>query len=120
MRTEPLRLERMRQGVHLPGAVYIYERNAAGKFVARGKLVSTDSSTDDGFGAAISTAGRVMLVGAPGSGAAYIFRRSSTGVWHQHQTLGRDRGSGALVDLEAAVAIDRGMIVVGAPGAARR
>lgn len=57
-----------------------------------------------------------MVVGAPRTGAAYIFRRSSTGVWRQHQILvatdiGRSGGFGA------AVAIDRAMIIVGAPSA---
>jgi hypothetical protein len=101
-----------------PGTVYIYERSATGKFVLRGKLVSTDSAPNDGFGRAISTAGPVMVVGSPGLGIAYVFRRNSSGVWRQHQTLiaselppGTNRAG-----FGATVAIDRGMIIVGAPG----
>lgn len=94
-----------------PGSVYIYQRNAAGQFIARGKLVSPDASPDDGFGTSISTAGAAMVVGAPGIGRAYVFNRNSSGVWRHHQTLVASDGAG----LGEAVAIDRGMIVVGAP-----
>ena len=100
-----------------PGAVYIYQRNAAGKFIARGKLVCTGSTPNDGFGQAISTAGPVMVVGAPGIGTAYIFRRNSTGIWRQHQTLiASDLESGTNhTGFGGTVAIDRGMIIVGRP-----
>jgi hypothetical protein len=100
-----------------PGVVYIYERSATGKFVLRGKLVSTDSALNDGFGAAISTAGPVMVVGSPGIGTAYVFRRNSSGVWRQHQTLiasELEPGSNR-TGFGVTVAIDRGMIIVGAP-----
>jgi hypothetical protein len=101
-------------GFHVPGAVYIYERNTSGNFVARGKLVATDSLPNDAFGASISRAGRVMVVGAPGRGAAYVFRRNSAGVWRPVQTLmANELGFGGAFG--AAVAIDRGMIIVGAP-----
>lgn len=94
----------------VPGAVYIYERNTAGKFGARGKLVSTDGSP---IGGSISMAGPVMVVG--GAGAAHIFRRNSAGVWRHAQTLiANELGFGG--GFGAAVAIDRGMIIVGAPG----
>ena len=101
-----------------PGAVYIYERSATGKFVPRGKLVSTDSAPNDGFGQSIGMAGPVMVIGSPGIGTAYVFRRNSTGVWRQHQTLIASElvpGTNGF-GFGAAVAIDRGMIIVGAPG----
>ena len=97
-----------------PGAVYIYERNTAGKFVARGKLVAPDGPPDRSFGASISMAGPVMVVGAPDRGAAYIFRRNSAGVWRPAQTLiANELGFGSRFG--ESVAIDRGMIIVGAP-----
>jgi hypothetical protein len=97
-----------------PGAVYIYERNSTGRFIPRGKLVSTDSSPSDGFGTDISMTSSVIVVGAPGTGAAYVFRRNTSGSWRHHQTLiaselDRPYGFGT------AVAIDRAMIIVGAP-----
>jgi hypothetical protein len=100
----------------VPGAVYIYQRDAAGRFVVRGQLALTDSRPNDAFGSSISTAGPVMVVGAPGLGRAYVFRRTTTGAWRQHQTLlASELGTGGAA-FGATVAIDRGMIVVGAPG----
>jgi hypothetical protein len=97
------------------GVVYIYERNAAGQFAQRGKLVPPDGALGDGFGSSISTAGPVMVVGAPFVGRAYVFRRNSTGVWRYQQTLiPSELGAGG-ASFGGAVAIDRGMIIVGAP-----
>lgn len=97
-----------------PGAVYIYQRNSTGRFIPRGKLVSTDSSPDDDFGHDISMTSSLMVVGAPGTGTAYVFRRSSNGSWRHHQTLiASELGTG--FGFGTAVAIDRGMIIVGAP-----
>jgi hypothetical protein len=101
------------------GAVYIYERDAAGQFTRRQKLVSPDGPSSnefgDGFGSAISTAGAVMVVGASSIGRAFVFRRNSAGVWRYQQTLiPSELGTGGAA-FGAAVAIDRGMIVVGAP-----
>jgi hypothetical protein len=102
-----------------PGAVYLYQRDSAGKFIARGKLTDPNSTIFDGFGASIGTAGPVMVVGASGNGRAYIYRRNSSGVWQRTQTLvpsdlGTRPGGGA-GGFGAAVAIDRQMIIVGAP-----
>jgi hypothetical protein len=105
-----------------PGAVYVFEQDATGKFVRRAKLVS-DNGANERFGVDISMAGfgNVMVIGSPNesfdaTGAAYIFKRTSAGVWRRHQklvaaeTLPRDA-------FGTAVAIDNGMILVGAPGA---
>lgn len=99
----------------LPGAVYIYERDATGKFIARGKLLSPDSSVFDGFGASISMGGQAMVIGAPGNEAAYIFRRNSAGVWRHNQKLVPSDQPSLHTGFGAAVAIDRQMIIVGAP-----
>jgi hypothetical protein len=98
------------------GEIYIYQRDAAGKFIRRGQLASPDG-TPRSFGSAIGMAGSVMVVN--GGGAVYVFRRSSTGVWRHRQTLFASEligtEEGARAEFGAAVAIDRGMIVVGAP-----
>jgi hypothetical protein len=102
---------------NLPGAVYIYERDATtGKFIARGKLLSPDASVFDSFGASISMGGQAMVIGAPGSNAAYIFRRNSLGVWRNNQKLVPSDRPALHPGFGAAVAIDRQMIIVGAPG----
>jgi hypothetical protein len=98
----------------VPGAVYIYERNSTGRFIPRGKLVSTDSSPNDDFGRDVSMTNSVIVVGAPGTGTAYVFRRNTSGSWRHHQTLiasELDRPSA----FGTAVAIDQAMIIVGAP-----
>jgi FG-GAP repeat len=109
----------VRSHAQRPGAVYLYQRDSAGKFIARGKLTDPNSSISDGFGASISTAGPVMVVGAPNKGHAYIYRRNSSGVWQRTQTLvPSDRGTrpdGGRGGFGTAVAIDRQMIIVGAP-----
>ena len=96
------------------GAVNIYQRDAAGKFTLRQKLVSPDSAPNDGLGD-VGMAGPTMVIG--GKGKAYVFRRNSTGVWRHLQTLiPSDFGTeGAPTGFGSAVAIDRGMIIVGAP-----
>ena len=100
---------------NLPGSVYIYERDAAGKFIARGKLLSPDSSTFDGFGTSISMGGQAMVIGAPGTDAAYIFRRNSAGLWRHNQKLVPSVQPALHAGFGTAVAIDRQMIIVGAP-----
>jgi hypothetical protein len=106
----------------LRGKAYVYELNAAGKFVFRSALTASDAHERDAFGTSVSVASGVIVIGAPGdnslrstaTGAAYVFRRNSSGAWVQRQKLvatesqARDR-------FGAAVAIDKGMIVVGAP-----
>lgn len=102
-------------------AVYVYERDASGKFVRRATLRASDGYRDDNFGADIAMTNAVILIGAPGrdgldptTGAAYIFGRNSSGTWVQRQRLiavESEPGD----DFGAAVAIDKGMILVGAP-----
>ena len=101
-------------------AVNIYQRDASGKFTLRQKLVSPDSAPNDRLGG-VSMAGPTMVVG--GRGRAYVFRRNSTGVWRHRQTLiASELGTeeGARAGFGGVVAIDRGMIIVGAPGLGRR
>jgi hypothetical protein len=100
--------------IGLSGAVNIYQRNVAGKFILSQKLVSPDSAPNDRLGD-ISMAGPTIVVG--GNGRAYVFRRNSAGVWRHWQTLiASESGTeGAPTGFGSAVAIDRGMIIVGAP-----
>jgi hypothetical protein len=94
------------------GAVYVFVRDGTGKFVRRAKLLPSDSRVGDEFGRDISMAGPVMVVGGS---AAYVFRRNSSGQWRQHQKL--TSTDNRALGFGAAVAIDRGMIIVGAPSA---
>ncbi len=92
------------------GVVDVYELAANGKLVKRATLKATDGTT--GFGADVAIAGNALVVGA--DGAAYVFRRRSDGTWVKTQKLiGAD--SSPVRSFGAAVAIDQGMIIVGAP-----
>jgi hypothetical protein len=100
------------------GTVYVYERNAAGSFVLRTTLLPTDSHIGDSFGHDVSVASGVIVIGAPrsGAGAAYVFRRNSSGAWVQRQRLvSAEAQTGEASLFGWAVAIDKSMIAVGAP-----
>jgi hypothetical protein len=90
--------------------VHVYELASTGKFVKRATLRATDGS--EGFGADVATAGNVLVVGA--NSAAYVFRRRSDGTWVKTQKLVA-ADSSPVSSFGAAVAIDQGMIIVGAP-----
>jgi len=91
--------------------VYVYQLAANGKLVQRATLRAPDSSVV-GFGSAVAVAGNVAVVGA--RGAAYLFRRRSDGTWVRSQKLvGAD--TSPVASFGGAVAIDRDMILVGAP-----
>ena len=96
---------------HFAGSlVHVYELASTGKLVKRATLRASDGTT--GFGVDVATAGNVLVVGA--NGAAYVFRRRSDGTWARTQKLiGAD--SSPVSSFGAAVAIDQGMIIVGAP-----
>lgn len=95
------------------GLLYIFERNAAGKFVRRARI--TGPAGEPAFGRAIAMTKREVVVGSNFS--AYLFGRNSSGNWVQRQRLvlaNPDRGFGD-GDFGANVAIDQGMILVSAP-----
>ena len=97
----------------LGNVVYIYELNLNGKFVRRATLKASDASPTDWFGRDVGVAGNTVVVGAPGPNAAYVFKRRSDGRWVESQKLlTAEQAQG---DFGEGVAIDRGMIIVGAP-----
>jgi hypothetical protein len=98
------------------GVVYIHELGSNGKFVRRTTLRPSDSDSLrlDSFGSDVGVAGNTVVVGEPQNGAAYVFRRTSDGAWIETQKLvGAD--SSPVGSFGRAVAIDRSMIIVGAP-----
>lgn len=111
------------RGGALPSIVYIFEVDSTGRFVPRGKLTGPANEL---FGADLSMARTTLVVGSPGGrsrlrqfglfhhgpGSAYVFKRDSSGRWRQTQRLVATRTAGGF---GSAVAIDRGMIIVGAP-----
>src|SRR5918998_1554027 len=87
------------------GAVYIFERDAAGRWVERAKLTTSDAAAGDRFGRSLALHGGVLLVGSPGhaesQGRAVLFRRTGTG-WAREAILegANARATGAAVLLE--------------------
>lgn len=97
------------------GAVYVFVRSGT-TWTQQANLTASNAAAGDGFGKAVAISGDTLVVGAPsqaGSGAIYIFVRSA-GVWTQQPFLkasNADSGD----NFGAAVAIDGGTLVVGAP-----
>jgi hypothetical protein len=111
------------RGSALPSVVYLFGLDATRKFVRRGKLTGP---TNELFGADLSMTNTTLVVGSPGGrsrvrqfglfhhgpGSAYVYQRDSNGLWRLRQRLVAARPSGGF---GSAVAIDSGMIIVGAP-----
>ena len=111
-----------------PSLVFIYELTSNQQFVLRAIVKPSDSVHNDNFGTSLSMTAREFVVGSPGGldgrverfgvpqfnqpGAAYRFRRNSSGKWVQVQRL---QPAVPAEGFGTSVAIDRGMILVGAP-----
>ncbi len=111
--------QRMVIGAPQAGAVYLYERDAAG-WGYSATLQPAVGSASDHFGGAVGLHGDTVVVGARSadvaginSGAAYVFQRIA-GDWQQQATLVADESSVTLDYFGTAVGIDQDVIVVGA------
>jgi hypothetical protein len=104
------------------GSAYVFETDSSGKFVQRARLQPANADAHDHFGSSVATtAGRMIVVGAPGEGlqnpprdSAYVFRRDASHRWVQTQKL-VPIDEVRWQEFGAAVAMDNGMILVGAP-----
>jgi hypothetical protein len=99
------------------GSAYVFERDTNGAWSERAKLLPADGAAFDIFGDALALSGARALVGAPGNasgtGAAYVFERTSGGAWVQVAKLtARDAAPGAFFG--NAVALAGGRALVGA------
>jgi hypothetical protein len=77
------------------GKVYIFARSG-GTWTQRQKLVASDGSARDQFGASAAVSADAIVIGAPGSNlgrsAAYVFARNS-GTWVERQKLTASDGA---------------------------
>ncbi|MDD2237206.1 MAG: MBG domain-containing protein, partial [Kiritimatiellae bacterium] len=101
------------------GAVYLYERNADGTnaWGLVKKMVASDAASSAYFGQSVAVRGDLVIVGANGAQAAYIFERDEggTNAWGQIKKLVANQHlSGDAFGI--AVGIDGGVAVVGARG----
>jgi hypothetical protein len=95
----------------LPGVVRVYQqRNRDIRRVAT--LRASDAAQTDRFGVSLAMDRGVLVVGAPGAGAAYVFVREGQR-WVQRQKL--VSSDGGIGGFGTSVAIRNGMILVGAP-----
>jgi choice-of-anchor B domain-containing protein len=102
------------------GAVYVFERERAGRWVERARLTASSASAGDLLGRAVAIKGSVLLAGSPGysesHGRVIVFRReTSSGSWSEQGVL---IGSSAnhKERFGAALALDAERALVGAPG----
>ena len=98
----------------------MFERQTNGNWEQTAILGNSEISQGDEFGIEVSIDGDYAIVGAPGdgnqgdgSGAAYIYERSQTGVWEQIEKLTASNG-GFMHRFGANVAISGDYAIVGA------
>ncbi|HEX9094372.1 MAG TPA: FG-GAP repeat protein, partial [Coriobacteriia bacterium] len=104
------------------GAVYIFTRSTAGVWSQQAKVTASDETTSDEFGRSVSLSGDTLVVASPyadpmgsESGAAYIFKRSTTGVWSQQAKLtGSDEATSD--QFGGSVWLSNGTVVAGSTG----
>jgi hypothetical protein len=118
------------------GAVYVYRRNTAGVWAQEAYVKSTNSATEQRFGAALALSGdgSVLAIGARneasaatgidgdasdtsayGSGAVYVLRRSAMGVWaHEAYVKASNPDAGDLFGTSLSLSADGATFVVGA------
>jgi hypothetical protein len=102
------------------GSVYIFGRDGAGQWTERDKLLASDSSTGDGFGASVAIIGNTAVIGAYGddengfmSGSSYVFTQDGSGNWtEQAKLLASDGASGDMFAF--AIAVDADTAIIGA------
>jgi FG-GAP repeat len=99
------------------GSAYVFVRSN-GAWTQQQKLMASDGTPDDGFGASVAIRGDRIVVGASRmnayQGSAYVFSRRGSS-WREQQKL--TAKNGAYSDLFGmSVAIGDDTIVVGAPG----
>ena len=81
----------------------------------RAKVIASDAAANRKFGWSVSIDGDMMVVGAEGASAAYVFTRNLASDWTQVDKLTPDV---AVAEFGKSVSIDGDTIVVGAPGTA--
>ncbi len=95
------------------GAVYVFRRSAEGTWSQEAYIKASNTNANDRFGGSVSLSGDLLAVGAYGegssatgvngnqtnndaswSGAVYVFRRSTGGVWSQEAYIKASNANG--------------------------
>lgn len=110
-------------GDRLEGSAHIYQ-NIAGEWMLMRSLRPDASESDAGFGATVAVDGEWMVVAAPdgrggsteASGFVEIYRQVGVD-WTLHRRLTGDDALAGRAEIGAAVALEGGRLLIGAPGA---
>lgn len=102
------------------GAAYIFERNGAGDWIEKAKLLPTDAGEENRFGNSVAVSGDFAIIGSSSdfgsvyqTGAAFIFQRNDSGHWIQKaKLLPTDGADCELFGTE--VSVSEGVVLVGA------
>ena len=102
------------------GAAYVYRYNGV-SWVFERQLLANDRAAADGFGRSVATDGNIIvvgadsadLVGAPNTGALYVFHYAGGTTWVQDQKLTASDAS-AVVGLGSRVALSGNVLVASA------
>ncbi len=70
-----------------PSALLVFRRDEAQGWVEHARLAPSDGKPGDHFGRSIYVDESLLVVGAPGIGAAYVFERDASGTWKETGTL---------------------------------
>ncbi len=105
------------------GAVYVYERNAAG-VITETKLTASDAAAIDNFGTALAISDGTLVVGAFGNddavgldeGSVYVYQPDGAGGFVETKVAASAAAAGD--KFGGSVAFDNGVLVVGAVGKA--
>ncbi len=96
------------------GSVYVFTRRQTGnrRWEQIKKVTASDGSSGARFGSAVAISGEIVVVGAPGADAAYVFSRDQGGSanWGQVRKLAPTENA---VDFGASVGVSGDIIVVG-------
>ncbi len=101
------------------GAVHVFRRGEAGRWVEAAMFAPKDGAVGDGFGGVLAAEGNLVAVGAPEAGgragAVYIFERDGGGRWTQRARLAPAQAL-AGTRVGASLALQGGVLLAGAPG----
>ncbi len=104
------------------GAVYVFQRDAAGVWSERGKLAANDLEERSRFGSALGLREGRAYAGAPGfaqrQGTVFVFEQDDDGAWTQQTRLAPFEAQ-RFNQFGASIAFDGGDLWIGSPGANR-
>ncbi|TAL37898.1 MAG: hypothetical protein EPN93_05355 [Spirochaetes bacterium] len=98
------------------GAAYVYKKDGSGNWIQDAYLKASNAELSDHFGYSVAISGDTIVVGATGeagSGAAYVFKKNSSGDWIEDDLL-KASNAEASDNFGISVAVSGDTIVVGA------